>query len=38
VIELRDLSTALAVLDTVLRKQNVHMQLNIEQLRKHLQP
>jgi hypothetical protein len=36
--ELRDLSTALAVLDTVLRKQNVHMQLNIEQLRKHLQP
>jgi len=34
--ELRDLSTALAVLDTILRKQNVHMQLNIEQLRKHL--
>src|ERR1700755_2733218 len=36
--ELRALSTALAILDTVLRKQNVHMQLNIEQLRKHLQP
>ena len=34
--ELRDLSTALAVLDTILRKQNVHVQLNIEQLRKHL--
>jgi hypothetical protein len=36
--ELRDLSTALAVLDTILRKQNVHVQLNIEQLRKHIQP
>src|SRR5689334_8335624 len=36
--ELRDLSTALAVLDTVLRKQNVHLQLNIEQVRKHLSP
>ncbi|MEZ5831436.1 MAG: hypothetical protein R3D05_09660 [Dongiaceae bacterium] len=36
--ELRDLSTALAVLDTVLRKQNVHVQLNIEHLRKHLLP
>lgn len=36
--ELRDLSTALAVLDTILRKQNVHLQLNIEQLRKHLLP
>ncbi len=36
--ELRDLSTALAVLDTILRKQNVHMQLNIEQLRKHILP
>jgi hypothetical protein len=36
--ELRDLSTALAVLDTILRKQNVHVQLNIEQLRKHLLP
>jgi hypothetical protein len=36
--ELRDLSTALAVLDTVLRKQNVHLQLNIEQLRKHILP
>lgn len=36
--ELRDLSTALAVLDTILRKQNVHVQLNIEHLRKHLQP
>ena len=34
--ELRDLSTALAVLDTVLRKQNVNLQLNIEQVRKHL--
>jgi hypothetical protein len=34
--ELRDLSTALAVLDTVLRKQNVHVQLNIEHLRKHI--
>jgi hypothetical protein len=36
--ELRDLSTALAVLDTVLRKQNVHVQLNIEHLRKHIVP
>jgi len=36
--ELRDLSTALAVLDTILRKQNVHVQLNIEQVRKHLLP
>ena len=36
--ELRDLSTALAILDTILRKQNVHVQLNIEQLRKHLLP
>ncbi|HET6156819.1 MAG TPA: hypothetical protein VFE34_00605 [Dongiaceae bacterium] len=36
--ELRDLSTALAVLDTILRKQNVHVQLNIEQLRKHITP
>ena len=36
--ELRDLSTALAVLDTILRKQNVHVQLNIEYLRKHLLP
>lgn len=36
--ELRDLSTALAVLDTILRKQNVHVQLNIEHLRKHLLP
>ncbi len=34
--ELRDLNTALAVLDTVLRKQNVHVQLNIEHLRKHI--
>jgi len=36
--ELRDLSTALAILDTILRKQNVHVQLNIEHLRKHLLP
>jgi hypothetical protein len=36
--ELRDLSTALAVLDTVLRKQNVHLQLNMEHVRKHLLP
>ena len=36
--ELRDLSTALAVLDTILRKQNVHVQLNIEHLRKHICP
>jgi hypothetical protein len=36
--ELRDLSTALAVLDTILRKQNVHVQLNIEHLRKHIMP
>jgi len=36
--ELRDLSTALAVLDTILRKQNVHVQLNIEHLRKHILP
>lgn len=34
--ELYDLSTALAVLDTILRKQNVHVQLNIEQLRRHI--
>ena len=32
------LSKALAVLDTVLRKQNVQLQLNIEQLRKQLSP
>ncbi len=38
VAELRDLSTALAVLDTILRKQNVSVQLNIEHLRKHLVP
>ena len=36
--ELRDLSTALAVLDTILRKQNIHVQLNIEHLRKHIMP
>ena len=36
--ELRDLSKALAVLDTILRKQNVHVQLNIEHLRKHILP
>ncbi len=36
--ELGDLSKALAVLDTVLRKQNVQLQLNIEQLRKQLLP
>ena len=36
--ELRDLSMALAILDTILRKQNVHVQLNIEHLRKHLLP
>ena len=36
--ELRDLSTALAVLDTILLKQNVHVQLNIEHLRKHILP
>ena len=36
--ELRDLSTALAVLDTILGKQNVHVQLNIEHLRKHIMP
>lgn len=36
--ELGDLSKALAVLDTVLRKQNVQLQLNIEQLRKQLSP
>lgn len=36
--ELGDLSTALAVLDAVLRKQNVQLLLNIEQLRKHLSP
>lgn len=36
--ELSDLSKALAVLDTVLRKQNVQLQLNIEQLRKQLSP
>jgi hypothetical protein len=34
--ELSDLSTALAVLDTILRKQNVHVQLNIEHLRRHI--
>lgn len=36
--ELRDLSMALAILDAVLRKQNVHVQLNIEHLRKHILP
>jgi hypothetical protein len=36
--ELRDLGTALAILDTILRKQNVHVQLNIEHLRKHILP
>ncbi len=36
--ELGDLHTALAVLDAVLRKQNVQLLLNIEQLRKHLSP
>jgi len=36
--ELGDLGKALAVLDTVLRKQNVQLQLNIEQLRKQLSP
>ncbi len=36
--ELGDLSKALAVLDTVLRKQNVQLQLNIEQLRRQLSP
>ncbi|WP_119301953.1 hypothetical protein [Dongia deserti] len=36
--ELRDLSKALAVLETILRKQNVHIQLNIEHLRKHILP
>jgi hypothetical protein len=36
--ELRDLSTALAVLDTVLRKQNIRVHLNIEHLRKHIPP
>lgn len=36
--ELRDLNTALAVLDAVLRKQNVQLLLNIEQLRRHLSP
>lgn len=36
--ELRDLNSALAVLDAVLRKQNVQLLLNIEQLRKHLSP
>ena|SRR5215475_2134392 len=36
--ELRDLSKALAVLDTILRKQNVNVQLDIEQLRKHVHP
>jgi hypothetical protein len=34
--ELGDLGKALAVLDTVLRKQNVQLQLNIEQLRRQL--
>jgi hypothetical protein len=36
--ELGDLNSALAVLDAVLRKQNVQLLLNIEQLRKHLSP
>lgn len=36
--ELADLNTALAVLDAVLRKQNVQLLLNIEQLRRHLSP
>jgi hypothetical protein len=36
--ELADLNTGLAVRDVVLRKQNVQLQLNIEQLRKHLSP
>src|SRR5688572_9791110 len=36
--ELGDLSKALAVLDTVLRKQKVQLQLNIEQLRRQLSP
>jgi hypothetical protein len=36
--ELGDLSKALAVLDAVLRKQNVQLQLNIEQLRRQLSP
>ena len=36
--ELRDLNKALAVLDAILRKQNVHVQLNIEHLRKHIMP
>lgn len=36
--ELGNLNTALAVLDAVLRKQNVQLLLNIEQLRKHLTP
>lgn len=36
--ELGDLGKALAVLDTVLRKQNVQLQLNIEQLRRQISP
>lgn len=36
--ELGDLHAALAVLDAVMRKQNVQLLLNIEQLRKHLSP
>ena len=36
--ELSDLGKALAVLDAVLRKQNVQLQLNIEQLRRQLSP
>lgn len=36
--ELGDLNTALAVLDAVLRKQNVQLLLNIEHLRRHLSP
>ena len=36
--ELGDLGKALAVLDAVLRKQNVQLLLNIEQLRRQLSP
>lgn len=36
--ELGDLGKALAVLDAVLRKQNVQLQLSIEQLRRQLSP
>lgn len=36
--ELGDLSKALAVLDAILRKQNVQLQLNIEQLRRQISP